>query len=177
MHSTIELISYEPAYIHETAQAYLEVFGVAPWNETYSYAEVVSQLQTDQDRPGFGGVLFRSPSEVFGFSWWYDTTGPELNDRWRPRFTPKEQVPTWDGQGCYLMQFGIKALYRHKGLGQRLLKASLAQIEPTHDWIALSTYDFAHAGLALLKSYGFEDLGLRGVQNKAALALVRTIER
>ncbi|HVO43112.1 MAG TPA: hypothetical protein VMT34_10830 [Aggregatilineales bacterium] len=176
MHSTVDLIAYEPAHIYDTAQTFLDIFTADPWNETSSYSEIIAQLQTDQGRPGFGGLLLRSATAVGGFAWWYDISGPELFNLWRPRYAPREAIPMLAGRGALLMEFGIRRSLRNKGLGQRLLKASLGQIEPTHDWIALATQDFAHAALALLKSNGFESLGLKGVQRPTAIALLKVLD-
>jgi GNAT superfamily N-acetyltransferase len=176
MHNTVDLVTYEPSFIYDTAQAYLDIFSAAPWNETFSYNDVLFQLQTDQERPGFGGLLFKSPSEVSGFAWWYDVTGTELYDLWRPRFSPRESIPMIEGRISLLMDFGVRRSLRNKGLGQRLLKAALGQIEPTHDWVVLTTHDFAHAALALLRSNGFETLPLKGVQKPSQIALYKELQ-
>ena len=177
MNRAVELIPYDAAYESQTAQAYLEVFTTNPWNETLSLNDARQQLQADSERKGFGGLLFRSGDRVIGFSWWFDITGRELGDRWRPRFAPKEKVPAPEGAGVYLIEFGVLPSMRNHGLGHRLLTGTLEQIEPTHDWIALNTHKFAHAGLALLKSYAFEDLGLSGIQVPSRICLMKWLPK
>ena len=117
MNSAIELVPYESIYAAQTAQAFLQVFTAAPWNETLTLNDILSQLEVDYSRPGFGGLLVRSGQNVAGFSWWFELTGRELNDKWRPRFTPKEKVPTPEGGGVFLNEFGIVPSMRHHGLG------------------------------------------------------------
>ncbi|HLY25974.1 MAG TPA: hypothetical protein VKQ72_06520 [Aggregatilineales bacterium] len=173
MNRVTELIPYNPAYASQTVQAYLEVFTAPPWNEALSLNDALSQLETDAQREGFGGILARTGQEIGGFSWWFDISGPELNDRWRLRFAPKEKVPHLEGRGVFLMEFGILPTLRHHGLGKKILDATLEQIEPNHDWIALNTSNIAHAGLALLKSRAFEDLGLKGIQVPTRICLVK----
>jgi ribosomal protein S18 acetylase RimI-like enzyme len=179
MASRIELIPYDPAYVLHTAQAFVDVFTMSPWSEAISLNDVRTQLESDYRRVGFGGLLLHSTLEdsVAGFSWWFDSSGQELYDRWRPRFVPKEKVPKPEGRGVYLIEFGVTPMLQHHGLGQRLLKATLAEIEPTHDWIAVDTHRFAHAGLALLKSNAFEELGLSGSQVPTRVCLMKTIRR
>src|SRR5262245_14266503 len=177
MSSRIELIPYDPAYALDTAQTFVDVFSTSPWNELVSLNDVRTQLESDYCREGFGGFLLRSPDSVAGFSWWFDITGSELNDRWRRRFGPKENVPMPDGHGAFLIEFGIAPMMRHHGLGQRLLKATLTEIEPNHDWIALDTQKFAHAGLALLRSQAFETLDLSGLQVATRICLMKQIRR
>jgi GNAT superfamily N-acetyltransferase len=177
MRSRIELIPYDPTYTLDTAQAFVEVFTTTPWNEPVSLNDVRAQLDSDNSRAGFGGFLLRSAESVVGFSWWFDISGRELHERWRPRFTPKENVPTPEGRGVYLIEFGVTPMMQHHGLGQRLLNATLAEIEPNHDWVALDTHNFAHAGLALLKSRAFEQLELRGVQVPSRICLMKYIWR
>ncbi len=177
MPNRIELIPYDPAYTLHTAQAFVEIFTTAPWNESVSLNDVRAQLESDYCRDGFGGFLLRSSDTVAGFSWWFDISGAELNDRWRRRFGPKEKVPSPEGRGVYLIEFGVAPMMQHHGLGQRLLKATLAEIEPNHDWIALDTHKFAHAGLALLKSQAFEELDLTGLQVPTRICLMKTIRR
>ena len=57
------------------------------------------------------------------------------------------------------------------------LKATLEAIEPNHDWIALNTNKAAHAGLALLLSNGFMDLGLTGVQSTNRICMMKTMQQ
>src|SRR3954452_4518820 len=97
--SSVELIPYEPIYASPTAQAFLQVFTAPPWNETVTLNDVLAQLDADSGRPGFGGLLLKSGKSVVGFSWWFEISGRELNDIWRPRFTPKEKVPQPGGCG------------------------------------------------------------------------------
>jgi GNAT superfamily N-acetyltransferase len=177
MRNRIEVIPYDSAYALRTAQAYLEVFSAPPWNEALSLNDVLSQLESDMARKGACGVLMRSTfaDNIVAFSWWFDITGQELHERWRPRFMPKENVPQPEGRGVYLMEFGVVPTMQHHGLGQRLLKATLADIEPQHDWIALNTHRFAHAGLALLKSTAFEELDLTGAQIPTRICLMKYI--
>ncbi len=173
MPSRIELVPYDPAYVLPTAQTFVDVFTTAPWSESVSLNDVRSQLESDICREGFGGLLLRSADSVAGFSWWFDIRGEELNDRWRRRFGPKEKVPTPEGRGVYLIEFGVAPMLQHHGLGQRLLNATLDKIEPNHDWIALDTHKFAHAGLALLKSQAFEELELIGLQVPSRICLMK----
>jgi hypothetical protein len=177
MNQAAEIIDYDPAYSAQTAQAYLEVFTSPPWNETLSLNDALAQLEADSEREGFGGLIIRTGQEVGGFSWWFDISGQELYDRWHPRFEPKDDVPFLEGRGSFLIEFGIMSKLRHHGLGQRLLQGTLAQLEPSHDWIALNTSNTAHAGLALLKSYAFEDLGLTGIQVPSRICLLKTVRR
>lgn len=172
-----ELVPYDPSLALPTAQAFLEVFTTPPLNEVLSLNDALSQLESDANRDGFGGILLQAEPTIVGFSWWYAMDGVELHDRWRPRFTPKEKVPQPEGHGVYLTEFGILPRYQHHGLGKRLFERTLSEIEPDHDWIALSTNTFAHAGLALLKSKGFEDLGLKGVQVPTRICLIKYIRR
>jgi ribosomal protein S18 acetylase RimI-like enzyme len=173
MNRIAEFVAYDPRYASQTAQAYLEVFTASPWNETLSLNDALSQLETDAERPGFGGTLIRSAEAVAGFAWWFDVTGRELNDRWRRRFGPKESVPLLEGKGAFLMEFGVLAALRKRGLGRRLLETTLSQIEPTHDWIVLDTSTTALAGLALLKSAAFAKLDLVGIQDPRRICLLR----
>lgn len=177
MNQAAEIISYDQAYAEATAQAYLNVFTSPPWNETLSLSDARAQLDADSERDGFGGLLIRTGETVGGFSWWFDISGQELYDRWQPRFAPKENVPFLDGKGVFLIEFGILSTLRHHGLGNRLLQATLSETEPAHDWIALNTSNNAHAGLALLKSYAFEDIGLKGVQVPTRICLMKMIRR
>jgi GNAT superfamily N-acetyltransferase len=177
MNRAVELIAYDPAYEYQTAQAFLEVFTASPYSESLTLNDAVSQIQADSERDGFGGVLIVSGDSVIGFSWWFDISGAELNDRWRSRFAPKELIPRPEGHGALLNEFGVLASARNRGLGHRLLQATLEQIEPTHDWIAMNARMFAHAGLALLKSYAFEDLGVTGIQVPTRICLIKTINR
>jgi GNAT superfamily N-acetyltransferase len=172
-----EVIPYDPKYENQTASAFLEVFSIAPYSATLSLNDARSQLAADSQRDGFGGVLVRLGEDILGFSWWFDMTGADLYDRWRPRFTPKEGVPRPDGHGVFLNEFGILPALRNRGLGHRVFHATMEQIEPTHDWIALNTDDFAHAGLALLQSHAFVDLGLRGVQVPSRICMFKEIHR
>lgn len=179
MRSPVELIPYDPAYLQQAAQTFLEVFSTAPFNETLSLNDVLTQLDSDYGRPGFGGLLvyaenaFANP--IVGFSWWFDISGEELRDRWQPRFKPSENIPTPRGRGCYLTEFALLPTLRHHGLGHRLLRESLDAIEPNHDWIALQTQKFAHAALAILKSHAFEDLNLTGIQVPTRMCMIKSI--
>ena len=175
MNRTIELIPYHPAFEAQTAQAYLDVFSTAEWSENLSLNDALVQLQADSQHDGFGGVLIRTQATIGGFSWWFDLSGNELNERWRSRFAPRDNIPYPDGRGVFVIEFGIKPALRGHGLGNRLLKATLEAIEPNHDWIALNTNKAAHAGLALLLSNGFVDLGLTGIQSPNRICLMKTI--
>jgi GNAT superfamily N-acetyltransferase len=175
MNRVAEFTSYDPAYEQETATAFLEVFTSAPYNEILSLNDCRTQINADSHRKGFDGILIRSDDQVVGFSWWFDITGYELYDRWRTRFTPKDRIPKPDGKGAFLMEFGILPTMRHHRLGKRLLEDTLAQIESNHDWIALSTHDFAHAGVALLMNNGFAELGIHGIQVPSRICLMKRI--
>lgn len=176
MNRTAEFVAYDTHYASETAQAYLEVFTAKPWNETLTLNDALSQLRTDTERPGFGGTLIRSGESVAGFSWWFDMTGRELNDRWRRRFGPKESVPLLEGHGVFLMEFGVLGTLRNRGLGRRLLEITLSQTEPGHDWIALDTSTSALVGLALLHGNGFENLDLVGLQDPRRICLLKALK-
>ncbi len=177
MPSRIEPVPYDPAYALQTAQAFIDVFSPPPFNEPVSLNDILAQLESDYSRAGFGGILLRAAlaNEIVGFSWWFDISARDLHDRWRPRFTPRDNIPTPSGRGAYLIEFGVLPAFQHHGLGQRLLKATLARIEPDHDWIALDTQKFAHAGLALLKSQAFEEVELTGLQVPTRICLMKTI--
>jgi ribosomal protein S18 acetylase RimI-like enzyme len=177
MRNRIEIVPYDLSQALPTAQAMLEVFSAPPFNEALTLNDTLALLKSDQARLGFNGVLIRLADTVVGFSWWYDITGHDLYDRWWSRFTPRENIPMPDGRGAFLTEFGVLPTLQHRGLGQRLLKASLDQIEPDHDWIALDTSKFAHAGLALLKSQAFEELELTGIQSPLRICLMKTIWR
>src|SRR5690349_10085060 len=126
MNQAAEIISFDPAYAAQTAQAYLEVFTSPPWNETLSLNNALAQLEADSEREGFGGLIIRTGEEVGGFSWWFDISGQALYDRWHPRFEPKDSVPFLEGKGSFLIEFGVLAGLRHHGLGNRLLQATLS---------------------------------------------------
>ncbi len=177
MNQPAEIIDYDPSYVAQTAQAYLDVFTSPPWNETLSLNDALSQLEADAEREGFAGLLIRAGNDIAGFSWWFDISGRDLYDRWQPRFVPKENVPYLEGKGSFLMEFGVVSGLRHHGLGNRMLQTTLNLIEPSHDWIALNTSNIAHAGLALLMSHAFEDLGLKGIQVPSRICLLKTIRR
>ncbi len=177
MRSRIEIIPYDSTFLLQTARALIDVFSPPPFNENLSLNEALAQVESDQSRAGFEGLLVRSGEEIAGFSWWFDLTGQDLYDRWRPRFAPKENIPVLEGRGVFLLEFGLLPTLQHHGLGQRLLKAALSRIEPEHDWIAISTYKFAYAGLALLKSEAFEELDLTGIQTPSRICLLKTIRR
>jgi GNAT superfamily N-acetyltransferase len=174
---TPELIPYDREYEYQTASAFLEVFTIAPFSETLSLNNAQSQLAADSQRDGFGGILVRYGEDIVGFSWWFDISGAELHDTWRPRFEPKDQVPRPEGHGVFLNEFGIRPVLRNHGLGHKLFHATMQQIEPTHDWIALNTHNFAHAGLALLQSHAFVDLGLHGTQVTSRICMLKEIRR
>src|SRR5579859_5992457 len=175
MNNAIELIPYDSSYESQTAQAYLEVFTTGHISENLSLNDALAQVSADSQRDGFGGLLVKVQTTIAGFSWWFDISGSELNERWRARFAPRDNVPRPEGRGAFVIEFGVKSTLRGRGLGNRLLKATLAEIEPTHDWIALNTTKSAHAGLALLLSNGFVDLGLSGVQAPGRICLMKTI--
>src|SRR5260221_2756526 len=92
MRNQVELIHYDPSYMQQTAQTFLEVFTTAPFNETLSLNDVLTQLKSDHEREGFDGYLLQSQSAfanpVVGFGWWFDINGTDLRDRWQPRFRP-----------------------------------------------------------------------------------------
>lgn len=177
MHAStpVELVAYDPSYAHATAQAFLEIFTMPPWNETVSLNDLMYQLESDYCREGFGGLLFTSGKDVIGFSWWFALSGHELYERWRPRFQPREKIPTPEGRGTLLAEFGVVPAARHRGLGRRLVQTSLQQIEPDYDWIAVTSQKFAHPALALLKSAAFVDLELTGIQVPTRICLFKYI--
>ena len=181
MRSQVELIPYDPSYVQQAAQTFLEVFTTAPFNETLSLNDVLAQLESDYEREGFGGVLVYSENAfanpVVGFSWWFDISGEELRDRWQPRFKPSENIPAPRGRGTYLTEFGLLPTMRFHGLGHRLLQTSLEAIEPNHDWIAVQTQKFAHSALAILKSHAFEELNLTGIQVPTRMCMMKYIWR
>lgn len=175
MLSRPEFISYDSAHDFQVAQAFLEVFTAPPINEVLSLNEALAQLQSDSRHPGFGGLLVRILDEIVGFSWWFDTSGQQLYERWLPRFAPQENIPRPAGRGVFLVEFGVVPRLQNRGLGCRLLKGSLERIEPNHDWVAVSIHNFIHAGLALLKSEAFEELDLTGIQVPTRMCLIKTI--
>ncbi len=177
MYGNIQVIAYDPAYAYATAQAFLEVFTTPPWNETVSLSDVLAQLATDYSRDGFGGVLTTQGDFVVGFVWWFSITGRELHEQWRPRFQPKENIPLLEGRGVYLSEFGVATSLQNRGLGQRLLKAGLEQMEPQADWIAVISNKQVHSALALLKSQAFEELPLVGIQVPDRICLIKEIYR
>ncbi len=172
-----EFITYDSAYDFQIAQAFLEVFTTPPVNEVLSLNEALTQLQSDSQHPGFGGLLVRIADEIVGFSWWFDISGQQLYERWSPRFAPKANIPQPAGRGAFLVEFGVVPRLQNRGLGCRLFKGSLEQIEPDHDWVAVSIHKFVHAGLALLKSEAFEELDLTGIQVPTRICLLKTIRR
>jgi GNAT superfamily N-acetyltransferase len=176
---TIEMIPFDNALVQETAQAYLSIFSAPPWSTTTSLTEVLTQLHTDQTRDGFGGYLVSVEryglKEIGGFAWWYDISGEELHELWRPRFEPKNSIPQLEGRGVYLSEWGVVPSMQNKGLGGKILGAVLESVEPDHDWIAVNSHRHAHAALALLRSHAFELLELKGVQSPERICLLKTV--
>ncbi|MBE2193362.1 MAG: GNAT family N-acetyltransferase [Anaerolinea sp.] len=170
MSVAFEIVPYSPELLHVTGQIIQEVSSVL--DSTLGLSDTLARFQSDASREGFGGLLVRVGERYVGASVWFDVTGRELNDRWRPRYTPREKVPSPAGSGVLLHVMGILPKWRGRGLGRALLEASLAQIEPTHDWIAMSLVSESPAAVSLFQNYGFEALPLVS-SNRRSLCVMK----
>jgi GNAT superfamily N-acetyltransferase len=170
----IQLVAYRPEHLWLTAQAIREVITEPPF-DALSLPEVISELQSDQMRDGFGGLVATMRGAPVGLVMWHDLTGRELNDRWRPRFAPKDQVPTPQGNGALIGRIGVMPSVRGHGLGARLLAAALEQIEPTHEWVAMNAYKMGSGMPDMFSVAGFEVLPLVGVQSPNKICLLKTV--
>lgn len=174
MNKTIELIPYRPDYLAYAAQAVREMLTTPPLHETASLNDIISQLNADQDREGFGGLLAIDEREqVIGGMWWFSLDGQALYERWKPRFTPREAIPMLAGRGAYIANIGVIPSVRNRGLGKHMLSAALSTLEPDHAWIATVAYQSFAAGLAVLRSHGFEPLPLQSTQGYPKVALLK----
>lgn len=90
-----------------------------PLHETVALNDVIAQLDADQGREGFGGLLAVDERQhVIGGMWWFELDGQALYERWKPRFAPREAIPTRTA----------RALHRqHRGDPQRA-QARLGQV-------------------------------------------------
>lgn len=173
----VELVAYNSEYLLQAAQVVREILSAPPIDDATSLNDVVSQLQTDSTRDGFGGIIALVRGEAIGLVTWYDITGRELYDRWRPRFTPKERIPMPGGRGAMIAQIGVLPSVRGRGLGSRLLQAALTRIEPLHDWAAVNSHTIAHSALSMFNRNGFEVLPLTGIQSPERICLLKAIRQ
>jgi len=168
--TAIQIFPYTSADLSEAAQAIREILTTPPLDETASLSDIISQLQADTDRAGFNGVVVRHGPLLVGGAWWYAMTGPELQARWWPRFTPRDQVPNPAGVGVYLANIGVVPSARHRGLGAGLVRSVLAQIAPLYDWAATLTYAALPSASAMLQAHGFAVLPLTSTQMTVRVA-------
>ncbi|MFN7208875.1 MAG: GNAT family N-acetyltransferase [Aggregatilineales bacterium] len=176
MNKTIELIPYRSEYRAEVAQAIREMLTTPPLHETVSLNDVIAQLDADQRREAFGGLLAVDERQhVIGGMWWFGLDGQGLYERWKPRFAPREAIPTPNGKGVYIANIGVIPSVRRRGLGKYLLGAALSELELEHDWIATVGYQSFAAGLAVLHGHGFTQLPLQSLQAQGRLALIKYI--
>jgi GNAT superfamily N-acetyltransferase len=176
MNKTIELIPYRPDYLAYVAQAVREMLTTPPLHETVSLNDVIAQLDADQGREGFGGLLALDEREqVIGGMWWFSLDGSALYERWKPRFTPREAIPVPAGRGVYIANMGMIPSARNRGLGKYMLSAALSALERDCDWLATIAYQAFSAGIAVLKSQGFVQLPLQSAQGQGRVALLKQI--
>ncbi|PJF42121.1 MAG: hypothetical protein CUN50_05310 [Candidatus Thermofonsia Clade 1 bacterium] len=174
MNKTIELIPYRPEYLAQVAQAIREMLTTPPLYETVSLNDVISQLNADQGRESFGGLLAVDEREqVIGGMWWFGLDGLGLHERWKPRFTPREAIPMPNGRGIYIASMGMIPSVRNRGLGKYMLSAALSTLELESDWIATVAYRTHSASLAVLHSQGFVTLPLESTQGQSKVALIK----
>jgi len=83
MNKTIELIPYRPEYLAEAAQVIREMLTTPPLHETIALNDVIAQLDADQSREAFGGLVALDEREhVIGGMWWFGLDGQALYERW-----------------------------------------------------------------------------------------------
>ncbi|PJF30407.1 MAG: hypothetical protein CUN51_07740 [Candidatus Thermofonsia Clade 1 bacterium] len=176
MNKTIELIPYRPEYLAEAAQVIREMLTTPPLHETIALNDVIAQLDADQSREAFGGLVALDEREhVIGGMWWFGLDGQALYERWKPRFTPREAIPIPNGRGVYIANMGIIPSVRNRGLGKYMLRAALNTLEAEYNWIATIAYQAYAASLAVLRGQGFEQLPLQSTQGQGRVALIKYI--
>ncbi|MCE7947641.1 MAG: GNAT family N-acetyltransferase [Chloroflexi bacterium CFX4] len=176
MNKTIELIPYRADYLASVAQAVREMLTTPPLYETVSLNDVISQLNADQGREDFGGLLALDEREiVVAGMWWFGLDGQALHERWKPRFMPREAVPTPNGYGIYIASIGVIPGVRNRGLGKYMLRAALSDLELLGNWIATTAYQSLPSSLAMLNAQGFERLPLQGTQGQSRVALLKYV--
>ncbi|MCS6870090.1 MAG: GNAT family N-acetyltransferase [Anaerolineae bacterium] len=176
MNRTVELIPYRPEYLAQAAQVIREMLTTPPLSETVSLNDIIAQLDADQKREEFGGLVALDEHEqVLGGMWWFGLDGAALYERWKPRFAPREAIPVPNGRGVYIASIGVIPSVRNRGLGKYMLNAALSTLEPEHDWIATTAYQVLSAGLAVLRSQGFELLPLQSTQGQGKVALLKYV--
>lgn len=177
MNRTIELMPYESHHLPSAAQLIHEVLSTPPMRETFSLTELLGQLRSDEARAGFAGLvaLDTALGEIIGGLWWFALDGKELYERWRPRYSPREAIPQPNGYGAFIPNFGVLPGARNKGLGAHLLNTALTQLEATFDWIAIHGFTSVPQSVAILKSHGFEQLPLVGIQVQDRVCLIKYV--
>ncbi len=176
MNKTVELIPYRPEYLADAAQAIREMLTTPPLHETVALNDVISQLNADQGRESFGGLLALDERQhVIGGMWWFALDGQALYERWKPRFTPRESIPVPSGRGIYIANIGLIPSVRNRGLGSYLLGTALDSLQPDCNWIATTAYQSWSAGLAMLYRHGFTQLPLQSLQGQGKVALIKQV--
>lgn len=168
--TAIQIFPYTAADLSEAAQTIREIITTPPLDETASLSDIISQLQADTGRAGFTGVVVRHGPLLVGGAWWYAMTGADLQERWWPRFTPREEVPNPAGTGVYIANMGVIPSVRSRGIGAGLVRNVLAEIEPLYAWAATLTYAALPSASALLQAHGFTALPLTSTQSTARIA-------
>lgn len=87
MSVSYDILPYTPDLLHITGQIIQEIVTAPPLNEISALSDVLAKYQSDSTRDGFGGYLLKVNGKYAGASAWFDVSGRELNDRWRPRFS------------------------------------------------------------------------------------------
>lgn len=176
MQSTaLQFVPYQDEYLTVAAQAIREILTTPPLDETLSLSDIVSQLQSDAGRSGFNGLMILHDEVIVGGAWWFAMTGSDLQERWRPRFIPKEDVPNPPGIGAYIPNIGVAPSVRSRGIGAKLLKLTLDAINPDYEWVATASYAAIPAAQAMLHTQGFTTLPLTSTQSTRRVAMLKPL--
>jgi GNAT superfamily N-acetyltransferase len=175
MNKSLRLSAYGPQHLQAVAQGIRDVLSVPPIVEMLSLNDILSQLETDTMRDGFGGLLLHYGDDLVGMAWWYGMSGRELHSYWRPRFAPKEAVPTPAGEGAYLARFGLLPGYLRRGLGTQLLTAAMDEMGMNRRWLAATPYGVDRSAQGILAGLGFEALPLRSQGGTEKVAMLKQL--
>lgn len=152
----------------KTAKLYCEIWKEPPWNEDFWKPEAV--IKDLQEQMAKQNAIFliatNETTEVIGFTWGYGINLAELSQMsgvptsiWKKEIREKRLF--------YIDEFGVKGIYRGRGIGQRLVKELLKQISFSGiNCITLRTNVLAIAAKIIYSKIGFKESAIHDAKHQ-----------
>lgn len=157
--SYVKIIDADISILKDCASLYCEIWREKPWDEEWSFNNVLKSIKKQAKKNGFKGLIVLLNQKVIGFTWGFPVTKKDIRKIFGGEnldylfYTTKKIF--------YIAELGVSIQYRKSGIGKTLTKILLSEARENSRIFILRTDKRAIPAKKLYSKIDFEELMIR----------------